>query len=186
MDEHVILVDERNSPIGTCAKHLVHQEQTPLHRGFSCFLFDDRGRLLLQQRSSEKKTWPLVWSNSCCGHPQSDEALSAAIRRRLRHELRIEDCVLYEVLPDYRYLASYNGTMENEFCPVWIGWTTSKPVINKLEVESTRWIDWHGFVRAVVDADDHKYDHLSCWCREETQLLYVSDRFQALWSQRFS
>lgn len=40
-----------------------------LHRAFSVFLFDDRGRLLLQQRASSKITFPDVWTNTCCSHP---------------------------------------------------------------------------------------------------------------------
>jgi len=40
-----------------------------LHRAFSCFLFDSQNRLLLQQRASEKITFPDMWTNTCCSHP---------------------------------------------------------------------------------------------------------------------
>lgn len=40
-----------------------------LHRAFSVFLFDSRGRLLLQRRASHKKTFASVWTNTCCSHP---------------------------------------------------------------------------------------------------------------------
>ncbi len=40
-----------------------------LHRAFSVFLFDSEGRLLLQQRSPEKITFPEHWTNTCCSHP---------------------------------------------------------------------------------------------------------------------
>lgn len=45
------------------------QPEGILHRAFSVFLFDDRGRLLLQQRASSKITFPDVWTNTCCSHP---------------------------------------------------------------------------------------------------------------------
>jgi isopentenyl-diphosphate delta-isomerase len=45
-----------------------------LHRAFSLFLFDKQGRLLLQQRSPEKITFPLYWANTCCSHPLYNEA----------------------------------------------------------------------------------------------------------------
>ena len=51
MVEHVILVDDNNVPIGTQPKHEVHGFRTPLHRGFSVFIFDSAGRFLVQQRS---------------------------------------------------------------------------------------------------------------------------------------
>jgi len=56
-----VLVDEHNQPIGQAEKIAIHNENTPLHRGFSVFLFNKKGELLLQQRSSKKKTWPLIW-----------------------------------------------------------------------------------------------------------------------------
>lgn len=40
-----------------------------LHRAFSVFLFDSKNRLLLQQRASEKITFPDMWTNTCCSHP---------------------------------------------------------------------------------------------------------------------
>ncbi len=40
-----------------------------LHRAFSVFLFNNEGKLLLQQRSADKITFPLTWTNTCCSHP---------------------------------------------------------------------------------------------------------------------
>ena len=184
MEEHVVFVNAKNEPIGTCPKQQVHGEQTPLHRGFSIFVFDHDGRLLLQQRSADKKTWPLIWSNSCCGHPQMDETTATAIRRRLKYELRIEECDVYEVVADYRYVASRDGVMENEFCPVWVGWTSSEPKLNVTEVVAIQWVDWRCFIQAILDVSDHTYDELSCWSLEEARLLNESARFQELWKER--
>lgn len=40
-----------------------------LHRAFSVFLFNQKGELLLQQRSDAKITFPGYWTNTCCSHP---------------------------------------------------------------------------------------------------------------------
>ena len=45
-----------------------------LHRAFSVFLFDSQNRLLLQQRASEKITFPDMWTNTCCSHPLNKES----------------------------------------------------------------------------------------------------------------
>jgi len=104
-----ILVDEHDSIVGQASKHDAHRFQgaTPrglLHRAFSVFLFDDRNRLLLQQRASSKVTFPSVWTNTCCSHPlcgyepsevDGADAVAAgrcdgvkrAARRKLQHEL---------------------------------------------------------------------------------------------------
>jgi isopentenyl-diphosphate delta-isomerase len=186
MDEHVILVDEQNTPIGTRSKYEVHGEQTPLHRGFSVFLFDRSGRFLIQQRSAVKQTWPLVWSNSCCGHPQQGETLLQAAERRLAQELRLKDCQLYEVLPDYRYQAVFDGVMENEYCPVCVGWTSSEPDPDESEVAATKWIDWQEFLQGIIQKESHPYQQFSQWSREEAVLLNESEYFHELWQQHVS
>ena len=72
-----------------------------LHRAFSVFLFDDQNRLLLQQRATEKITFPDMWTNTCCSHPlavagETGVALAEAVagakraaQRKLDHELGI-------------------------------------------------------------------------------------------------
>lgn len=48
------LVDEDGRTIGTAEKLAAHQPPGQLHRAFSVFLFDEQGRLLLQQRALGK------------------------------------------------------------------------------------------------------------------------------------
>lgn len=77
-------------------------DQGLLHRAFSVFLFDSQNRLLLQQRASEKITFPDMWTNTCCSHPlgipgETGAELEAAVQgvrraaqRKLNHELGIK------------------------------------------------------------------------------------------------
>ena len=85
-----------------------------LHRAFSVFLFDSKDRLLLQQRASEKITFPDMWTNTCCSHPlgvpgETGADLETAVmgvkraaQRKLWHELGIKK----EQVPleDFRFL----------------------------------------------------------------------------------
>lgn len=73
-----------------------------LHRAFSVFLFNDKNELLLQQRASEKITFPDMWTNTCCSHPlmipgetgsnltECIEGVKRAAQRKLDHELGIK------------------------------------------------------------------------------------------------
>lgn len=58
LKESCILVDTNDNVIGQESKrncHLVQKDGTiPLHRAFSVFIFNKKGDLLLQKRSSEK------------------------------------------------------------------------------------------------------------------------------------
>jgi len=167
--ELVVLVDESNTILGTMPKSEVHGATTPLHRAFSAFLFNAEKKLLLQQRSHVKKTWPLAWSNSCCGHPGLDEANVDAAKRRIKDELGMTVIWIEEAAP-YRYQFTKDGVMENEICPIHIGYTEDEPVINPDEVEAIEWISWDDFLTEIQNNTD-KY---SPWCVEEAMILEKS------------
>ncbi len=177
--EEVVLVDEDNRVLGTRQKSLVHGVTTPLHRGFSLFLFDRAGRLLLQQRSHTKKTWPLIWSNSICGHPMLDESNIDAARRRLAYELQMNATHIEEVSP-YRYMFVRDGVMEHEICPILVGFTREKPQPNRDEVEAVRWIAWPEFLQEI----ETRSSSYSAWCEEEAGILESHPRFIQMFAQR--
>jgi len=176
--EYVVAVDEENKPIGRLPKLAAHHGDTPRHRGFSVFLFNSEKKLLLQQRSHKKKTWPLVWSNSCCGHPMEDEAPEDAAKRRLTFELGIEKAEITMILPDYNYTCEKDGIKENEFCPVMVGFSSEKVTPNPDEVEATKWISWEDWVKEVKTHPEN----YSQWCVEETLLLEKSKKFKTFFS----
>ena len=175
-EEHVVLVNDKNEVLGTAPKAAVHTGDTPLHRAFSSFIFNSKGEILLQQRSHKKKTWPLVWTNTCCGHPQLEESTSQAVKRRLKDELGLELSEVFEVLPEFRYKAEKDGVVENELCPVFVGFTDDQPKLNQEEVEQIRWMPWIEFVQEITNNPQN----WSPWCVEEVQLLNKNKNFNSL------
>lgn len=163
--ELVVLVDENDNEIGTMPKSEVHTADTPLHRAFSCFIFKE-GKFLLQQRSSKKVTWPLMWSNSVCGHPMPDEETIDAVKRRAKFELGLELAEVRFASP-YRYRFEREGVVENEICPIFVATVVSEPVPNPSEVEAIAWIPWGEFLKEIRTNPD-KYSE---WCREEAMIL---------------
>ncbi len=101
----VVLLDEDGRPCGTARKDEVHTRDTPLHLAFSCWVFDREGRTLLTQRSPAKLTWPGIWTNSFCGHPEPGEDPQAAIHRRAWDELGARLAGVRPALPTFRYRA---------------------------------------------------------------------------------
>ncbi|ODV78396.1 Isopentenyldiphosphate isomerase [Suhomyces tanzawaensis NRRL Y-17324] len=73
MDELCIVLDNDDRPVGAGTKKTCHLlsniNEGLLHRAFSVFLFNEDGKLLLQQRADEKITFPAMWTNTCCSHP---------------------------------------------------------------------------------------------------------------------
>jgi isopentenyl-diphosphate delta-isomerase len=142
-DAPVVLLDENRRPTGQLPKSQVHHAETPLHLAFSCYLFDESGRLLMTRRALDKKAWPGVWTNSCCGHPLPGEDSASAAARRLREELGLRLVRSAMALPDFSYRAvDPGGVVENEFCPVLVGAVDGPPEPDPAEVLEFRWVPW--------------------------------------------
>jgi len=141
MIEEVILVDDRDQAIGAMEKLAAHREGGRLHRAFSIFVFDSKGRLLLQQRAAQKYHFALRWSNTCCGHPRPSEETLAAAGRRLREEFGFE-CALREAgTLVYRVFDAGSGLTEHEFLHVIVGRFDGTPRPNADEIAAQRWIE---------------------------------------------
>jgi isopentenyl-diphosphate delta-isomerase len=165
-DELVVLLDEQGQAIGTAPKATVHSSATPLHRAFSCYLFDHTGRFLLTRRG-HGKTFAGMWTNSVCGHPGLGENDHEAIRRRARQELGIDVSHLKVALPSFRYKAESDGVVENEICPVYLGRTSMNPHPDSHEVAEYLWIDWPVLLTDLSGAPDK----FSPWFRLQTEQL---------------
>lgn len=166
-DDMIVLVDEANTPLRTEPKLIAHNGYTKLHRAFSVFIFNSNGELLLQRRAFGKKTWPGVWSNSCCGHVMLHETMEAAAKRRLKYELGLSGTKLELALPDFRYTAEKDGIVENEICPVFFGFTDKRPRPNPDEVAAVRLQPWNEFLAEARKPDTE----LSPWCILEAEQL---------------
>ncbi|QLL07864.1 isopentenyl-diphosphate Delta-isomerase [Mycobacterium vicinigordonae] len=170
--EHVVLLDDSGFACGTAEKRTVHHEATPLHLAYSCYIFDSAGRLYVTRRSSTKATWPGIWTNSCCGHPAPGEALTHAVRRRVREELSVTLTDLKLILPDFRYRAVMgNGIVENEICPVFSATTSQVPQPDPAETDSIRTFEWTDFVQSVKRGTFV----VSPWCRDQVSALATLD-----------
>ena len=165
--EQVVLLDEEGHCVGTADKLGVHHAGTPLHLAFSCYLFDGAGNVLLTRRAEDKRTFPGVWTNSCCGHPAPGELLADAVRRRVEQELGTSLTDLRLVLPRFRYRAEQDGVVENEMCPVYVALAPGPVDPDPTEVGETAWEPWADFRTAVLSGARE----VSVWCREQVQQL---------------
>jgi isopentenyl-diphosphate delta-isomerase len=165
--ELVVLLDEDGRAVGTADKAGVHHADTPLHLAFSCYLFDGQGNVLVTRRALHKRTFPGVWTNSCCGHPAPGEPLDEAVRRRVEQELGTTVTGLRLLLPRFRYRAEQDGVVENEMCPVFVGSADGDVAPDPDEVGEARWEPWEAFRAGVLDGSRT----VSVWCREQVSQL---------------
>lgn len=168
--QQLILVDDRDRVLGSMEREECHRGQGRLHRAFSVLLFDERGRVLLQQRSAAKTLWPGFWSNSCCGHPQVGEETHQAARRRLGEELGAGLGRDSSLAPTFRfeYQAEFGAAgSERELCSVFLGravgpveadpeevaewsWTHPVELTRSIERDPTRFTPWFRVIWRVL------------------------------------
>jgi len=137
-EEQVILVNEKDEPIGSMNKLEAH-EKALLHRAFSVFILNDKNEVMLQQRAHHKYHSPMLWTNTCCSHQRAGETNIDAGKRRLFEEMGFETEL--KELFNFIYKAPFdNGLTEHELDHVMIGYYNDEPVINRDEVESWKWM----------------------------------------------
>lgn len=137
-EEQVILVNEKDEPIGLMNKLEAH-EKAVLHRAFSVFVLNDKNEVMLQQRAHHKYHSPLLWTNTCCSHQRAGESNIEAGKRRLFEEMGFVTDL--KELFHFIYKAPFdNGLTEHELDHVMIGYSNEEPLINKEEVESWKWM----------------------------------------------
>ncbi|KAE8595757.1 hypothetical protein XENTR_v10015870 [Xenopus tropicalis] len=108
--EMCILINEDDQKIGADTKKNCHLnsniDKGLLHRAFSVFLFNSENKLLLQQRSEAKITFPGCYTNTCCSHPlntplETEEGNAIGVRRAAQRRLKAELGIpMEQVMPD--------------------------------------------------------------------------------------
>lgn len=138
--EQVVLVDERDLPLGLHEKVEAHIGEGLLHRAFVALVFNSHGQLLIAQRAAGKMLWSLWWDNTCASHPRDGEAYEAAGERRLTEELGFS-CPL-RLADKFNYHAPFQDVgSEREVCATLVGSYDGKVVPNTDEVADWKWID---------------------------------------------
>ena len=155
----MVLVNHADHKIGVGEKMQVHREGK-LHRAFSIFVFDRRGRLLLQRRSRSKYHSAGLWSNTCCGHPRPNERVLASGQRRLMEEMGFT-CELRRVSSIIYRADVGNGLIENEYDHVLLGQYDSEPSPDASEV-----LEWDWCQRDSLLTDVRRRPHAySAWLK---------------------
>jgi isopentenyl-diphosphate delta-isomerase len=154
MGEMCIVVDKNDNALKSETKkncHLMENIKTGLlHRAFSVFIFNPEGKLLLQQRASEKITFPEYFTNTCCSHPlftqeelEGELGAKHAAIRKLEQELGITDADIngLQFLTKIHYEAPSDdiwGEHEIDYIFIYQGNVTCKE--NPNEVKSLKYV----------------------------------------------
>ena len=134
----VVLVNEKDEPIGTMEKLEAH-EKGLLHRAISVLIFNEDGEMLLQRRAFNKYHSGGLWTNTCCSHPYPNEPILDAAHRRLKEEMGME--AKLSKLFDFIYKVTLDKNLvEHELDHVFVGFSNETPHLNLEEASSFKWL----------------------------------------------
>lgn len=92
-DEIILLVDENNIETGTAPRHEMRTKGL-LHRACYILVFNSRGELFVQKRTTWKDIYPGYYDIAAGGVVLAGESYDEAARRELEEELGIRDTPL--------------------------------------------------------------------------------------------
>ncbi len=154
MEELCLCLDENDNVIDSSSKLTTHYGEGIRHRAFSVLIFDSNDRLLVQQRSTDKITFPGVWANSCCSHPlniagengDAVEGVIQAARRKLDQELGIPENVTndwqFNHIGKFEYKCRWDQDwVEHEIDHVLIVRADCETNHNRNEIQAIDWLD---------------------------------------------
>jgi len=129
------VVDRNGNTIKTATRQECHSNPKLIHKAVHCMVFNEKGEIFLQKRSSEKKIQPGKWDTSVGGHLLAGEDFETALKRETKEELGIE-------LKNFDFLYNYiwESPVETEFIKTYKTHITpdDKIKINKDELDDGR------------------------------------------------
>lgn len=128
------VVDAEDRVVAQLPRSQVHARGLP-HRAVSVFVFDRRGRILLQMRSATKDEYPNCWTSSASGHLSAGEDYDACAPREMQEETGL-------VAPLER-LAKFPAGAEtaNEHTVLYRAVTDDEPQFDPDEVAYGKWFE---------------------------------------------
>ena len=178
MKEMCMAVDENDRVIDSVSKIDCHRGKGIRHRAFSVLIFDSEDRLLMQQRSSEKITFPGIWANSCCSHPldienengDPVEGVIHASKRKMLQELGIPLEVSsnweFNHIGRFEYSCRWDDDwIEHEIDHVLIVRASPNLSINRNEIKDTKWLNHQEIIQMLEGENEWKDALVAPWFR---------------------
>ena len=153
--EYLEIVDEENNLTGKTEERDIVHAKGIWHREIAVWIMNEKGEILLQKRSPNKKQGANNWSTSCAGHVDiGEEPIKAAIRE-IREELGIpvkeDDLKHLFTAKNKRVLTN---SFNNIFCYLYflkVNTPIEEFTIDTEEVSEIKYIPFEEFEQLVKD-----------------------------------
>lgn len=132
-DEVLEIVNEDNVIIGRATRAEVYTKGL-YHRAVSIVVLNSERMMLLQQRSSAKRIFPLFWDLSASEHLKPGESYEEGAKRGLEEELGIKGVPVRRIRESHISLNEYGGRKDYEFAELYLAVADEPISIDRQEV----------------------------------------------------
>eukprot|EP01091_Cochliopodium_minus_P019669 TRINITY_DN8348_c0_g1_i1.p1 TRINITY_DN8348_c0_g1~~TRINITY_DN8348_c0_g1_i1.p1 ORF type:complete len:180 (-),score=44.81 TRINITY_DN8348_c0_g1_i1:155-694(-) len=170
-EEMIEIFDNENKSTGiTRPRKEVHTKGL-IHRSVNVFLFNKKGELLIQKRSSNKTIAADHWDLSVAEHLQPNESYKEAVKRGIAEELGVKNISEPIKMRDPFFVeTSYNEGLlvDREFTELWrveFEGEVGDFVLDPLEVSEVKFIKYDGL------EEYSKQNKITPWFLKEISIL---------------
>jgi len=140
-DELIMEVDDGDKRIGVLPREEFYNGKH-IHRAAHLLLFNSRGDVLLQKRSSGKRWYPGLYTYSVSG-TVADESYRDCMKREIQEEIGLS--VPFRKALKYYYKDEY----DNVFNEIFIARSDSKIIPDKGEMSRIKWVGLESLMKDI-------------------------------------
>ena len=146
------IFDINGNHLGTKTREECHTADAGVyHKAIWTWIINDKGQLLVQQRSATKKKSPLKWDMPSAGHVDAGESCIDTCIRETKEELGLDTTA-----GDYIFLKQWINTRGLELAQVYLLKTTATLqdlVLQTEEVAQVKYLNYNEFVKLIYSND---------------------------------
>lgn len=168
MNEYFDVLNENGEYTNEVASREECHKNGLCHKAVVVFIIsNDNKKVLLQQRSSNKKLWPNLWDITAGGHVLAGELGYESVIREAKEEIGVSinkeslefiGCTTSKVIKDNIIDKHFN-----EFYVVHKDIDLNDIVLQKEEVQDIKWFDKQEIIKRVNNNYDGLTNKVGCW-----------------------
>jgi len=136
-EEWFPLVDEEGGVTGKAPRSVCHSGSKLLHPVVHVHIYNDKGQLFLQKRSTKKKIQPGKWDTAVGGHIAYGEDLETGLMREVEEEVGLKNL-------NYQYITKYiwESEIERELTHVFFAKKNGEIIVQPDEIDEGKFWTW--------------------------------------------
>ncbi len=143
MESEIIEIVNKQGKVIRKARRSTAYKKGLLHKAVNIVIFNSKGELFIQQRSSKKSSFPLFWDISAAEHVKPKENFKEAAMRGLMEELSI-DAKVKKIRPKHIQKSEFSKggieIIENELVELYATIYNGKIKIDPSEVKNGKFV----------------------------------------------